>query len=56
MAYIKELKEKCAACARRATCEVVDRWNGSCGKFCRDCAKRKLKSVLAYEAGKTKDF
>jgi hypothetical protein len=49
MAYLKALWWKCDSCDRRATKEVIDRWNGSCGKFCSDCAKRKLREVLNYE-------
>ena len=49
MAYIKELKVKCVTCDKRATKEVFDRWNGSCGKYCTDCARRKLKEKLAQE-------
>lgn len=49
MAYIKKLEEKCSCCDRKATSEVIDRWNGSCGKFCTSCAKTKLKQVLYYE-------
>jgi len=52
MAYIKDLKEKCILCPRRATKEVIDRWNGSCGKFCTACAKVKLKQLQAYEQRK----
>ncbi len=54
MAYIKDLtSDKCQLChIKRATKEVIDRWNGSCGKFCTPCAQTKLRQVLAYELGK----
>jgi hypothetical protein len=49
MAYIKDLRTKCATCQKQATKEVIDRWNGSIGKFCPECARRKLKAQLALE-------
>jgi hypothetical protein len=50
MAYIKSLEQKCESCGKKATKEVIDRWNGSCGSFCTECAKTRLKQVLRYES------
>jgi hypothetical protein len=49
VAYIKDLAVQCATCEKKATKEVIDRWNGSLGKFCSACAKRKLKAKLKTE-------
>ena len=52
MAYMRPIDDKCR-CGKRATVEVIDRWNGSRGKFCRSCGDRKLKELLGYEKAET---
>jgi hypothetical protein len=55
VAYLKYLQVKCAACPKRASKEVFDRWNGSCGKFCARCAEAKLKQQLKAEASELRE-
>lgn len=49
VAYLKDLAVTCATCSKRAAKELIDRWNGSCGRFCSDCAKVRLREALARE-------
>jgi hypothetical protein len=53
MAYIRDIsKDKCSRCrAKVAVKEVIDRQNGSVGKFCTTCAKMKLNELKRHEHG-----
>jgi len=50
MAYLRDIRDDCSACGmRRATFELFNRRNGSCGKFCKQCGKVRLKALLRAE-------
>jgi hypothetical protein len=52
VAYYVELDTECkaTACKNRAVMEIFNAYNASMGKFCRPCAKRRLKTLNAQEA------
>lgn len=51
MAYLREIETKCDSCKiSAAKVELVDRWNGIRGKFCRPCGKRRLASQKKRES------
>jgi hypothetical protein len=54
MAYLRDLLTKCASCSRRATVELIDRWNGSRGSYCSACGKRALKRQTENENASVK--
>lgn len=45
MAYLRSIEAKCKTCkTRRATVELVDRWNSTRGEYCAGCGQRALKA------------
>lgn len=44
MAYLREITEPCKepGCVSRATVELLDRWNGALGTYCRPHGKKAL--------------
>lgn len=50
MAYLVDIEARCSKCkTARATCELFNRRNGSCGKYCRPCGKKELKKQQEEE-------
>jgi hypothetical protein len=47
MAYLRELPT-CKECARPATVELMNNYNGSMGYYCKTHGKRALKRVLQF--------
>jgi len=54
MAYTKDLRTVCQApgCVKWATLEVFNRWNASCGRFCKQDAYRMLTKLHTQEKEK----
>ena len=52
MAYLRELVNRChfPTCPRRAVVEVVDRWNGSMGTYCRRHGNEALREQQRHES------
>lgn len=43
MAYLREIETKCKRCrTARAVVELIDRWNGLRGEYCRKCGAKEL--------------
>jgi uncharacterized Zn finger protein len=53
MAYLKEIEIKCR-CGKRATVELMNRFNASYGHYCAKCGKVALKALEGYEQGVVK--
>jgi hypothetical protein len=50
MAYLREIETKCKRCrTARAVVELIDRWNGSRGEYCRKCGAKELAAQNARE-------
>lgn len=49
MAHLRELNNSCQRCHRLATVELLNRHNGSHGKFCSKCGKQALAELQESE-------
>ncbi len=51
MAYLRSISQSCQhpLCEKRATFELINRWNASCGVFCSRHAKAKMQEHLRNE-------
>lgn len=49
MAYLRTLAKTCVRCGVKATVQLIDRWNGERGCYCRKCCARALREQLASE-------
>ena len=52
MAYLRDLELKCDLCkTATAKVELMDRWNGARGRYCRKCGAIRLKAHKNNEEG-----
>ena len=52
MAYLREIESGCYRCKiARAVVELVDRWNGVRGQYCKKCGALRLKEQKKNEEG-----
>lgn len=52
MAYLLDINTKCDNCkVSSAKVELLDRWNGRRGQYCRACGKIRLKKQIENEKG-----
>ena len=51
MAYLRDLKLKCdvPTCKAKAVVELLDRWNGVRGQYCRKCGAKQLRNQKLNE-------
>lgn len=50
MAYLRSIERECLTCRKRATVELVNRFNESMGHYCKPCGQRAEKRLQASEA------
>lgn len=43
MAYLRDFTTICKNCGKRPVVELIDRWNGNRGTYCRKCGEKALK-------------
>jgi LRP1 type putative zinc finger protein len=56
MAYSKNIEHKCQSCGNRATREIFNARNSSCGYYCPAHAKVKIAELNAAEKRTADDF